>query len=94
VTVIGIVGKGVDIHLFLTPDEIEQTQVIRDTPHQPVEDTRIDDVGVENGARRACSAHSGGAPIASKSRDHSAASSRPRSRRSSQASTEDSGIFQ
>jgi hypothetical protein len=78
----------------LAPDEIEQTQVVGDASHQLMEDARKYDVGVEDGARRIWLAHSGGAPIASRSRDHSAASSRPRSRRSSQASTAERGIFQ
>lgn len=76
-------------------DEVEQTQVIRDTAHQVVQNARVDDVGIDDGAwRRLCTTHSAGAPIASRSRDHWAVSSRWRSRCSSNASTEESGIFQ
>jgi hypothetical protein len=42
---------------------------------------------------RVSAVHSGGAPIASRSRDHWAVISRARSRRSSKANTDVSGIF-
>jgi hypothetical protein len=79
---------------LLTPDEVEQFQALGDTAHQLVHDAREDDVGVENRSRRACAAHSAGAPIASRSRDHSAVRRSCSARRSSRASTDDSGIFQ
>jgi len=49
---------------------------------------REDDVGVENRPRRACAAHSAGAPSASRSRDHSAVRRSCSARRSSGARTQ------
>ncbi len=79
---------------LLAPEDVKQTQLVRDASQQLVQNTRVDDVGIEDRTRRVCIPHSGGAPIASRSRDHSSVSSRARSRRSSKASTDASGIFQ
>src|SRR3954471_12551337 len=79
---------------LLAPDEIEQFQALGDTPHQLMQDAREDDVAIENPERRTCATHSAGAPIASRSRDHSAVRRSLSARRSSKASTDDSGIFQ
>jgi hypothetical protein len=67
-------------------EEIEQAQIVRDAPHQLVQDAREDDVGVEDRTRQAGGlAHSAGAPIASRSRDHLAARSWASVRRCSKA---------
>src|SRR5215472_8971904 len=62
---------------LFAPEQVEHAQVARGATHQVVQYAREDDVGVENRAGPAAAAHSGGAPIASSSRDHSSASSRP-----------------
>jgi hypothetical protein len=76
------------------PEEIQQPQLGGEAPHRLVQDAREDDVGVEDRAWPSVLAHSGGAPIASSSRDHSAVRRSCSALPSSKASTEESGIFQ
>jgi hypothetical protein len=84
---------GLGEQLF-APEQIEQAKADRDASDELVQHARVDDVRVDYRAGRMCLAHSGGAPIASSSRDHCAVRRSLSSRRCSKASTDVSGIFQ
>ena len=79
---------------LLTPEEIQQSQLCGDASHQLVQDAREDDVGVEDRSWPPALVHSGGAPIASSSRDHSAVRRSCSALPSSNASSDENGIFQ
>jgi hypothetical protein len=78
---------------LVAPADREQLRVEGEAAEQLVQHAGAEDARVEGDRRCGCG-HSAGAPSASSSAAQASVRLRPRSRRCSNASTEDSGIFQ